>query len=268
MNKCKIRYEENIINNKLNFKERLKAGEHLIGSWIMFTDPCVTEVMAGAGFDFLIVEMEHSAQNLETVQRHIIAMKGTNTTPIVRVPWNDPVMIKQVLDMGTAGILVPQVRTAEEAKQAVSSCLYPPEGIRGFGPRRPGGYERNYKEYIKTANKNIVIFIQLEHIDAVNNIDKILNVAGIDAICIGQCDLSGSLGLLGDINHPKVIKAVETIIAKSNKAKIPVGHMVGIDVDKACEWIKKGVQFVAIGSDMSYLVKTTDDTVAQLRKLL
>src|SRR5207253_3124908 len=122
-----------------SFREKLRQGQVCLGTVISFTDPTVTEALCPV-LDFVWIDMEHNALSLETVQAHIMATKGSDTTPLVRMPWNDPVLIKPVLDIGAAGVIVPLVRTAEDVRRAVAACLYPPEGIRGFGPRRPSNY--------------------------------------------------------------------------------------------------------------------------------
>src|SRR5437870_5642771 len=147
----------------IGFREKLQRGELCLGVGITFADPTVTEALCNS-FDFLWIDMEHSALSLETVQGHIMATKGSDTTPIVRVPWNDPVLIKPVLDIGAAGIIVPLIRTADDARRAVSACLYPPEGIRGFGPRRPSNFGRlGGPEFCRTANATVLPMVQIEH---------------------------------------------------------------------------------------------------------
>jgi len=149
-----------------------------------------------------------------------MATKGSNTTALVRVPWNDPVLIKPVLDIGAEGIVIPMVRNAEEARRAVAACLYPPAGIRGFGPRRPNNFGRIAgPEYCKSANESILIIPQLEHIDAVKNIEAIASVPGISAIVIGPNDLSGSMGLMAQSRHPDVVAAIEVLIQEHGRPK-------------------------------------------------
>jgi len=250
------------------FKDKLQAGKICIGTWISFTDQCVTEVLCGSGFDFLIVDAEHGPHDLETVMMHMIATKGTNTTPIVRVAWNDPVLIKRVLDVGAAGVLVPLVKTREDVELAVAACMYPPAGIRGCGPRRPSDYERRFKEYIATANQNMIVLAQIEHIDAVSNLEDILQVPGLGGVFIGSNDLSGSLGLLGQPTHPTVIEAIETVIAKAHQAGVPVGIAGPMGPEDIFQWMAKGIQFITIGSDTAFLLSTADTVVAAVREHL
>ena len=254
--------------SRSNFKERLHAGEHLIGAWITLTDSCVTEMLCGSGFDFLLIESEHTPQSIETVQRHIMATKGSSTAPMVRVAANDPVLIKPVLDAGAVGVLVPQVSSAEDARRAVGACLYPPAGIRGFGARRPTDYGRDLAGYIDRANRDMVVWAQTEHIDAVRNIDAILAVPGLDAVCTGQFDLAASMGFLDQVSHPQVIEAIEHIIARARHAGVPVGHMLGTDPHTAYDWIRRGAHFVAVGQDISFMLQGADRTVDELGRLL
>jgi 2-keto-3-deoxy-L-rhamnonate aldolase RhmA len=247
------------------FKEKLHRGEVCIGSWVTFTDPTATEIMCGSGYDFLILEAEHSPHTVENVQLHAMATKGTNTVLIVRVPFNEPVIIKRVLDVGAHGILVPLVKSAEEARQAVSYCMYPPEGMRGFGPRRPANYEREFKDYIARANKEMLVFAMIEDIQAVRGIDAIVQVPGLDGLLIGGCDLSASLGILGRTGDPRVVEAMETVVAKARQAGMACGLPAPVDVDVAMKWIQKGATFMPIGADMTYLVNSSDRTAAALR---
>jgi 2-dehydro-3-deoxyglucarate aldolase/4-hydroxy-2-oxoheptanedioate aldolase len=213
--------------------------------------------------------MEHNALSLEAVQAHIIATKGSDCTPIVRVPWNDPVLIKPVLDIGATGIVVPFIRTAEETKLAVSACRYPPEGIRGYGPRRPSNYGRlGGPEFCKAANEAMLTIIQVEHIDAVNNLDAILAVQGVAAIMIGANDLSGSMGHMGEPGHPEVKKAIDIVLEKSAKAGMPVGLAVSHDPDVMLDWVNKGAKWLMTGTDFTLMVHTADQVTAQVRDRL
>ena len=250
------------------FNGKLEAGEVCVGTWVSFTDPTSTEILCGSGFDFLIVDAEHGPHDLETVQMHMMATKGTNTTPIVRVAWNDQVLIKRLLDVGAAGVLVPMIRTREDVERAIAACMYPPAGVRGFGPRRPSNYERNFSEYIATANQDMIVIVQIEHIDAVNNIEDILQAPGLAGVFVGSNDLSGSMGLLGQPTHPRVIEAIETVIAKARQAGVPPGIAGPSTPEGVLNWISKGMQFITAGGDGAFLLNTADSTAAEIRKRL
>ena len=252
------------MENAQYFRQKLRQGELCLGTCISFTDPTVTEAFCTA-LDFVWIDMEHSAFSPEVVQGHIMATKGSRTTPIVRVPWNDPVLIKPVLDMGAAGIIAPQVRTPEEARQLVAACLYPPQGIRGFGPRRPSNYGRDGGvEFCRRANESIITIAQIEHIDAVRNLDQILKVPGITSIVLGPNDLAGSMGQIGNVRNPEVMKAIETVIRGAQSAKIPVGVSAG-DVELLLEWVELGVQWVSIANDVILMLQATDRAAAEMR---
>ena len=250
------------------FIEKLKAGQVCLGTVVSFTDPTICELLAGAGLDFVWIDMEHSAVSLETVQLQVMATQLGGATPLVRPVWNDPVLIKPILDLGAGGVVAPMVRTREEAQLAVAACRYPPVGIRGFGPRRPNNYGRiPAVEFCRKANQEVVVIIQVEHIDAVHNLDQILQTPGMDAIVVGTYDLAGSMGYSGEPNHPDVLQAVDEIIAKSIKAEVFVGVATG-DIEHAIQWINKGVSWVALGSDFSFLAQKIDALVSQIKKNL
>ena len=249
-------------------KERLHRGETAIGAWLSFQSASVAEIMAGVGFDWLLIDMEHAPYTLESLEITLMAFNGRDTVPIVRVPWNDRVFVKQALDLGAEGILIPYVCSPEEARQAVSLCKYPPEGIRGFGPRRASDYYRNTEEYVRTANESIIVIVQIEHIKAVESIGQILAVPGIDVVLLGPQDLSGSLGLLGQVEHPQVQAAIGKVINEALRLGIPVG--VPMDVDTAAaapnKWISRGCRFVFAGEDHSLLRRIATRTLMECRQ--
>jgi 2-keto-3-deoxy-L-rhamnonate aldolase RhmA len=248
------------------FRARLAAGETCLGTVITFTDATVTEALCQV-LDFVWIDMEHNALSLETVQAHLMATKGSDTTALVRVPWNDPVLIKPVLDIGAPGIIVPLVRSAAEARRAVAACLYPPEGIRGFGPRRASNFgELGGPEFCRAANASVMPIVQIEHIDAVKSIDEILTIPRLASIVFGPNDLAGSMGLMGMPRHPDVLSAIESVIAKARQASIPIGIGVGDDPELLADWIARGVQWLAMGGDCSLLLRAARATVAEVRQ--
>jgi 2-keto-3-deoxy-L-rhamnonate aldolase RhmA len=247
------------------FLQKLKRQEVAFGTVISSLDPAVTELLA-EDLDFLWIDMEHSPQTLVTLQGHLMAAKGTGATTLVRVAWNDAVPIKQVLDCGAGGVIVPMVRTADEARLAVSACLYPPEGVRGFGPRRPSHYGRlSGPSFCRQANEQVICILQIEHIDAVNNIDSILETPGVTALVMGPNDLAGSMNLMGDSGNPAVQRAIEIVMEKGNRAGVPVGIGVGPHAEGVREWIDKGMRWVAIGSDTSLLLGALQGVLESLR---
>ena len=250
-------------NAKL-FKDRLRQGPVCLGTCISFTDATVTEALCGL-LDFVWIDMEHNALSLETVQGHVMATKGSQTAPLVRVPWNDPVLIKPVLDIGAAGVIVPLIRTADDVRRAVAACLYPPAGIRGFGPRRPSNYGRlSGPEYCKAANDGMIVIVQIEHVDAVANIDEILSVSGLTSVVIGPNDLAGSLGHMGEPNHPKVHEAIEKVLGRARSKGFPVGIATGAKPPGLVDWVTKGMRWLAMGNDVSLLLQSATQTVEQV----
>ncbi|HEY3132755.1 MAG TPA: aldolase/citrate lyase family protein [Acidobacteriota bacterium] len=249
-----------------SFKDKLKMGGVCVGIAVSFKDLAVTETVAGAGLDFVWIDMEHAALSIESVQGHIIAAQLMGVTSLVRVPWNDPALIKPILDNGAGGVIVPMIRSAEEAKQAVMACRYPPEGTRSFGPIRPSNYGRGFgPELCQTANESVVTVVQIEHIDAVDNLDGILQTPGLDTIFIGPHDLSLSMGLPTQVDHPKVVKVMEKVIDKSRQRGVFVGIAVGENPEVVLKWVRKGVQWVLVGADCSLLANYLDRTVVCIR---
>jgi 2-dehydro-3-deoxyglucarate aldolase/4-hydroxy-2-oxoheptanedioate aldolase len=253
------------MENARKFREKLKQGQVCLGTGISFADPTITEALSSI-LDFVWIDMEHGPLGIESVQGHVMATRGTDTAPIVRVPWNDPVLIKPVLDVGAAGVIVPLVRTADDVRRAVAGCLYPPEGIRGFGPRRPSGYGRlGGPEFCRQANQDVIVIVQIEHIDAVRNLDEILAVPGLTSVVVGSNDLSGSMGLTGQPRHPQVLAAIDTVIAKTRKTGVFVGISIGDDPTLLSEWLDKGMHWLAMGTDFMFLLRGADYVTQRVR---
>lgn len=243
----------------------MKKGEIVLGSVVTINDPIVTEALCSA-YDFLWIDMEHNPLPLDVVQGHLLAAKGTGVTMLVRVPWNDPVLIKPVLDIGADGVIVPMISNVEDTRRAVAACRYPPDGIRGYGPRRPSQYGRlGGPEFCKAANDAMITVVQIELADAVSNIDGIVRVPGLSGVLIGSNDLSGSMGYMGQPRHPKVLGAVQTVIEAAHKVNMPVGIAIGDDVAMLQEWIDKGIQWVTGGGDTSLMLRSADQITSQLR---
>ena len=195
-----------------------------------------------------------------------MAAKGTEAVPLVRVPANDDVFIKCVLDAGAGGVLVPQVRSPQDVQRAVAACLYPPDGIRGFGPRRPANYERNYPEVVKSANDHIVVWVQIEHLEAIEQIEKIVKTPRLDGVIIGPGDLSASLGVIFQKRHPKVLEAIERVKTAAQRAGVPAGMAGLTDAQEAIEWIRKGFQFATLGTSDDLLMRASRDFIASVRQ--
>lgn len=252
------------MHNDAGFIEKLKRGKVALGTVVSFLDPAVTELVA-EDLDFVWIDMEHSLQTLPTLQGHLMATKGTHAAPLVRVPWNDPVLIKPVLDCGAAGVIIPMVRTAEDARRAVAACLYPPNGVRGYGPRRPSRYGRlSGPSFCQESNDRMICILQIEHVDAIENFDAIATVPGVTSLAIGPNDLSGSMGHIGEPTHPEVVTAIESVLKKADGLGLPVGIAIGPDPKAIKEWIDKGIRWVAVGSDASLLLRSVRQTFSEI----
>lgn len=237
-------------------KDKMRQGLPTLGSWLSMAHPSIAEILAMAGYDWVVIETEHTAIDVSEVFRLIIAIEQRGAVPLVRLAWNDPIQAKAVLDSGAAGIIVPMVNTKAEAELAVKMTKYPPLGIRGVGLARAQGYGVNFDSYVKNANEDSLLIVQIEHKDAVANIEEILSVPGIDGTFIGPYDLSMSLGIPGQINHPDVVTAKR----KVREATIAHGLFAGIHfvhpdtaVEDCREAVKNGYLFVALGTDILFL---------------
>jgi len=235
-----------------NLKIRLQRGETVIGAWLSLSNISVAEIMATTGFDYLLIDTEHAAFDLGTLQQVLVAFNGVTTVPIVRVAWNDPVRIKQVLDMGADGIVAPMVKTVDDVKALIAACKYPPAGQRGFGPLRASNYYRNIKDYWEKINVEVFIMPQIEHIDTVPLVDEFLD-AGVDAICLGPNDLSGSMGMLGQFNESKVRNAIDKVLAVAKARNAAVCPGVTASLRDQAKWVKKGVRMLLATSDVELL---------------
>ncbi len=246
-------------------KERLKAGAVAYGAWLSIADPVVAEIMAGAGLDYVMIDTEHAPWSLERLQTALMAFRGVETVPIVRVPWNDQVHVKQALDVGAEGILAPMVRTLAEAKALVAACRYPPDGIRGFGPRRASDYGRDIEGYMALANGSTIIIPQIEDVRTVDEIEAILDLPGVDALCIGPNDLSGSAGLLRQHDHPVVKRAIDRILAAAKARGVAVCTGITLPPEAQPAWVEKGARLALVTADTDLLAKGLAEALAKAR---
>lgn len=246
-------------------KRDLAAGKVSIGATITVNSPVIAELMSHIGFDWLWFEMEHTSLSVEAVLTMLQATNGADVTTVVRVPWNDKVMIKRVLDTGPDGIIVPLVNSRAEAEAAVRAMKYPLRGERGAGLSRAQTYGLNMEAYMQTADQEVMTIAMIEHIQAVENIEEILAVDGIDSVMVGALDLSGSMGLLGQTSHPKVEEAIQTVLAASKKANVPCG-IITVAPEQANERIKQGFTNIILGIDVLYLVSGIKSALAQVQR--
>lgn len=241
-------------NNLSKIMDKIAKNEMVIGTLVSFSDPVISEALCSCGFDFIVVDGEHGPLDKKDIDLHIMAIRGKGAASFVRVAWNDPILVKPILDMGPSAIIFPSIKTAAEAKIAVASCKYPPKGIRGYGPRRANDFSIISKEeYIKNSEFEPWVILIIEHIEAVNNLEEIIKVEGVDTIVIGLNDLAGSIGLLDKITHPEIIKLVDKISRICIEARLPFGIGAGNLADVK-NWINKGASWIVLNSDYLYLV--------------
>jgi len=228
-------------------------GDRLLGLWLSLGSLAATELAAGAGFDWLLIDMEHSTLSEADALAHLRAARsGGPTEALIRVPWNDAVVMKRLLDAGARSFLVPFVQNAEEARRAVAATRYPPAGIRGFsGMHRGNDYARD-RTYPETAAADIFLAVQVESPQAVAAAGAIAAVEGIDCVFVGPNDLAANMGLLGHPEHPRVRAAIESVVAPIRAAGKTAG-MLDFKAEGARGWLEAGFRFVAVGSDISLL---------------
>jgi 2-keto-3-deoxy-L-rhamnonate aldolase RhmA len=248
-------------------KHRLRRGETTLGGWLTVANPMIAEIMAGAGFDWVLIDTEHGGFSNEGLQTCLVAFNGSPTVPMVRVGWNDAVMIKQALDMGADGILIPMVSSPEEARSAVSACKYPPQGTRGFGPRRASDYGRNTDAYVAQANESVIVIVQIEHVNGVSQIDEILDTPGIDVACLGPTDLSGSAGVLRQFNHPTVVNGMMAVIKAARARQMPASIGITFGEAEMKKWYDAGANFIFCGDDVTMLASHVGKTLASMRQM-
>jgi len=248
----------------------MRRGEPTIGSCMSMAHASIAEILAMAGYDWIVIETEHTAIDVSEVLRLIIAIEQRDSVPLVRLAWNDPIQAKAVLDSGAAGILVPMVNTKAVAELAVSMTKYSPLGSRSVGLARAQGYGINFDAYVTNANADTLLLVQIEHRDAVENIEQILSVAGIDGVFIGPYDLSLSLGIPGRLNHPDILAAKQKVLTATLAHGLIAGmHFVqpqtaASDCQKA---ISEGYRFIALGTDILFLGDSARDLHSKVQGL-
>lgn len=247
-------------------KKALKEGKVVIGSTVTAANVDVALTLAGAGFDFLWIEMEHSPLTLESVRAMILATRGSKALPFVRIPVNEPWLAKRVLDIGGIGVIFPFTSTRELAEQAVKSCKYPPQGIRGFGPAMATSrWGMSTADYVKFANENVLVIVIIEQKQAIENIEEIASVPGVDVLFIGANDLSFSLGVGGKLTDPIVEQAVAKVLAAGKKHNLPVGYPAGTpsEINKR---IAQGFRFFQASSDLGLMSAGARDLLSKIER--
>ena len=239
------------------FKAALARGELQIGLWSSLCSPIVAEIIGHSGFDWILVDTEHSPNEPPAVLAQLQALQAGTATPIVRPAWNDPVLLKRLLDIGTQAVLVPFVQNAEEAAKAVAACRYPPAGIRGITVSGRGSRYGRVPDYLKRADAEICVLVQVETGEALAQLESIASVDGVDGVFIGPADLSASLGHIGDPGHPEVQDAIKGAVERLAAVGKPAGILTPSEAD-ARRYIEWGYRFVAVGSDLGLLTKHAD----------
>ena len=247
-------------------KTKLKAGKKTAGAWVQLASPFTAEILSSAGFDWLMLDMEHGPGEILTLISQVHAMKGADSTPLVRTPWNDFVAIKRILDAGAQGVLVPYVNSREEAEMAVRACKYPVQGIRGVAgsPRAPG-YGQNRGAYLQRANDQIFVMVAVETPESVANLDEILQAQGLDGVFIGPMDLASSMGHFGDPSKPEVQAAIREIETKVLAAGKTLATTTGT-WEGAQKLYDLGYQMLMLMADGVSLAGLAASKVAQFRQ--
>jgi len=252
-----------------SLKARLAGRDLTLGSWLSWGFPPVAELMARAGFEWLVVDQEHTAIGVGEMHQLVQVIDLAGCVPLVRVPANEAVWIKHALDAGAEGVLVPQVNSSEEAAQAVGFAHYPPRGVRGAGLARAQGYGLDFAGYMARAERDTVVIPQIEHVRAVENLEAILSVEGVDGFIVGPYDLSASLGQAGNWEHPDVREALDEVARVVRNCRKPAGfHVVHTNRDELAARLAAGYRFIAWGDDMVFLAEKVRDEVAVARGVL
>jgi 2-keto-3-deoxy-L-rhamnonate aldolase RhmA len=250
-------------------KQRLRNNQPVLGSWLSLGHMTAAEIMCDAGFDWLAIDLEHTPITLREAENliRVIALKGC--VPLVRLTTNDVNQIKRVMDSGAHGIIVPSVASRAAAEQAVRSVRYPPAGVRGVGLGRAHRFGPGFEEYFRTNNESAIVVVQIESREGIEHLDDILGVEGIDATMIGPYDLSASLGVPGQFDHPEVIAQLTIYEQLSRKKGVPSGaHVIAPDHRQVAEKIARGYRFVAMSADYLILAETSRREMASLREAM
>jgi 4-hydroxy-2-oxoheptanedioate aldolase len=244
------------------FKQSLLAGKHQKGLWATLASAYSTEVVAGAGFDWLLLDMEHSPNEMDTILQQLQTVAAYDVHPVVRPVWNDPLAIKRLLDIGAQTLLIPYVQNRAEAEQAVQATRYPPRGIRGVSAVTRATRFGRVENYLQSCEDDICLLLQVETQSALDEIEAIASVEGVDGIFIGPADLSTSLGYPGQLEHPVVMGAIEDAIQRIQACKKAAGILT-TDTALARHFIQKGTLFTAVGVDAALLARAADDLAAR-----
>jgi 2-keto-3-deoxy-L-rhamnonate aldolase RhmA len=255
------------MNTTPSLRRKLETGQITYGSWIQLAHPAIAEIMAMAGFDWLTVDLEHSAIGIAQAEQLIRTIDLCGAAPLVRLSSNDPVQIKRVMDAGAEGVIVPMVKSRADVAAAVDAVRYPPHGSRGVGLARAQGYGTRFEEYRTWVANDSVVIAQIEHIEGVRNLDAILSTPGVAGFIVGPYDLSGSLGIPGEFTHPEMLKALTEIRrVAAQYPEIAAGyHIVPPQPKLVAEKIAEGYRFIAYSTDMILLGENCREGMRTIR---
>lgn len=246
-------------------KERLQQGLPTVGTWINIPEPAVAEILSAYGMDWLVIDTEHGPMDWQTVENLLRAMKGTEVVPLIRVAGNDPFLIKKALDRGAMGVLVPMINSAEEARSAVAAAKYPPEGFRGMAGTRASRYGLDMEAYVENWNRDVLVVIQVETRAGLENVAAIAAVPGVDVLFVGPNDLSASLGIFRQYDHPVFQDAVRRIRDAAREHGVAPGYM-GRDAASVLAKVEEGFTFIAAGTDVGLLKEAASSTYRAIRQ--
>lgn len=247
------------------FRQLMKSsGAHPpVGTWISSASPLIAEAIGHAGFDWGVVDMEHAPLDVMGVVHMLQALSGTKMLTVVRVPWNDAVMVKRVLDAGAATVMFPMIQNAEEARRAVAATRYPPQGVRGMAGMSRATRFGTTANYFRSANENVGVIAQIETPQAVEQIESIGDVAGVDALFIGPGDLSAALGHIGQLTHPAVMDLMARAVQCCKAIGRPVGTL-GVSPEMVAQYRAIGFDYVAVSSDIGFMMRGAQAAIAAL----
>lgn len=258
-----------MFESALKLKAKLKKRDIVLGTWITLGHTAIAEILSNCPFDWLVIDMEHSVIELAQAQQMIQVISLSGKTPLIRLSDQSPTLIKRVMDAGAAGVIVPNVKTEQEAQNAVAAVKYPPVGTRGVGLARAQRYGLGFEEYEQWVNSGSIVIVQIEHVLGVKNLRKILAVDGIDGIIIGPYDLSGSIGLPGKLDDPKVDGLVQESIEIAIEMNVSAGyHVVQPDIEDVKSRIQQGFNFIGYSLDTIILGNTFGNDLENIKRII
>lgn len=253
------------MSDRVSFVSNLRTSNPLIGTLVSVRSPEVAEALTLCGYDWLFLDLEHSTIDIASAQ-NIIQAVGARAFTVLRLPDNNPEHFKKALDTGCDGLVIPLINSKEDAEAAVRAAKYPPMGTRSVGIGRAHAYGLSFASYVEAANTSVALILQIEHKNAVERIEDIIAVKGFDAVFVGPYDLSGSMGLLGQVNHPDIVQAIDRVRQACVRAQIPFGMFCGAVQGAAAE-IQRGTKLIVCGTDLMQMTAAANANLKELRSL-